>query len=30
VRDVVAERGLLSAEEFDALVLKAARDGRLD
>jgi fumarate hydratase class II/aspartate ammonia-lyase len=30
VRDVVAERGLLSAEEFDALVLQAARDGRLD
>jgi aspartate ammonia-lyase len=30
VRDVVAERGLLTAEEFDALVLKAARDGRLD
>ncbi|MBK9131559.1 MAG: aspartate ammonia-lyase [Gammaproteobacteria bacterium] len=30
VREVVAERGLLSAEEFDALVLKAARDGRLD
>ncbi|MCC6301839.1 MAG: aspartate ammonia-lyase [Gammaproteobacteria bacterium] len=28
VREVVAERGLLSAEEFDALVLKAARDGR--
>jgi aspartate ammonia-lyase len=30
VRDVVAERGLMTAEEFDALVLKAARDGRLD
>lgn len=30
VRDIVAERGLLSAEEFDALVLKAARDGRLE
>ncbi|MGE0372537.1 MAG: aspartate ammonia-lyase [Gammaproteobacteria bacterium] len=30
VREVVAERGLLSAEEFDALVLKAARDGRID
>ncbi|MBK8163751.1 MAG: aspartate ammonia-lyase [Gammaproteobacteria bacterium] len=30
VRELVAERGLLSAEEFDALVLKAARDGRID
>jgi fumarate hydratase class II/aspartate ammonia-lyase len=30
VRDIVAERGLLTAEEFDALVLKAARDGTLD
>ncbi len=30
VRNVVAERGLMTAEEFDALVLKAARDGRLD
>ncbi len=30
VRDIVAERGLLSAEEFDALVLKAARDGRIE
>ncbi|HFD92746.1 MAG TPA: aspartate ammonia-lyase [Gammaproteobacteria bacterium] len=29
VRDIVAERGLLSAEEFDALVLKAARDGNI-
>ncbi len=29
VRDIVAERGLLSAEEFDALVLQAARDGRI-
>ncbi|HHM04647.1 MAG TPA: aspartate ammonia-lyase [Gammaproteobacteria bacterium] len=27
VRDIVAERGLLSAEEFDRLVLRAARDG---
>jgi fumarate hydratase class II/aspartate ammonia-lyase len=30
VRDIVAERGLLTAEEFDALVLKAARDGTID
>jgi len=30
VRDIVAERELLSAEEFDALVLKAARDGNID
>jgi aspartate ammonia-lyase len=30
VRDIVAERGLLSATEFDALVLKAAREGRTD
>lgn len=30
VRDIVAERGLLSAEEFDRLVLQAARDGRVD
>ncbi len=29
VRDIVAERGLMSAEEFDELVLKAARDGRI-
>ncbi|MCL5668777.1 MAG: aspartate ammonia-lyase [Gammaproteobacteria bacterium] len=28
VRDIVAEHGLMSAEEFDALVLKAARDGQ--
>lgn len=27
VRDVVAARGLMSADKFDALVLKAARDG---
>ena len=27
VRDIVAARGLMSGEEFDALVLKAARDG---
>ncbi len=30
VRDIVAERGLLSAEEFDALVLRAARDGQIE
>jgi fumarate hydratase class II/aspartate ammonia-lyase len=30
VRDIVAERGLLSAEEFDRLVLSAAKDGRVD
>ncbi|MDR2876951.1 MAG: aspartate ammonia-lyase [Chromatiales bacterium] len=30
VRDIVAERGLLTAEEFDRLVLQAARDGRID
>lgn len=30
VRDIVAERNLLPAEEFDALVLKAARDGRVE
>ncbi len=29
VRDIVAERGLMSADEFDALVLKAARDGQV-
>lgn len=29
VRDIVAARGLLSGEEFDALVLKAARDGTI-
>lgn len=30
VRDLVAERELLSAEDFDALVLKAARDGKIE
>ncbi len=30
VRDIVAERGLLSTEEFDQMVEKAARDGRLE
>ncbi len=30
VREIVAERGLMSAEEFDALVLRAARDGVID
>ncbi len=30
VRDIVAERNLMSGEEFDELVLRAARDGRID
>ncbi len=30
VRDIVAERGLMDATEFDELVLRAARDGRID
>ncbi len=30
VREIVAAHGIMSAEEFDALVLKAARDGRVD
>jgi aspartate ammonia-lyase len=30
VRDIVAARGILSAGQFDALVLKAARDGKID
>ncbi len=30
VRDLVAERGLLTPEAFDALVLRAARDGLVD
>jgi len=30
VRDIVAEQGLMTAEAFNALVLKAARDGRID
>jgi len=29
VRDIVADQGLMSGEAFDALVLKAARDGQL-
>ncbi len=29
VREIVAEKGLLSAAEFDELVLQAARDGRI-
>ncbi|MEO6696519.1 MAG: aspartate ammonia-lyase [Gammaproteobacteria bacterium] len=29
VRDIVAEHGLMSGEEFDELVLKAARDGKM-
>lgn len=28
VRDIVAEQGLMSGDEFDAIVLKAARDGK--
>ena len=27
VRDIVEERGLMDVEDFDAIVLKAARDG---
>lgn len=30
VRDIVAERGLMSAEAFDKLVLRAAREGRIE
>jgi aspartate ammonia-lyase len=30
VRDIVEQRGLMSGDEFDALVLKAARDGKID
>ncbi len=30
VRDIVAERGLMTAEDFDTLVLKAARDGTIN
>jgi aspartate ammonia-lyase len=30
VRDIVAERGLLTTEQFDQMVEKAARDGRID
>ncbi|MEO1767056.1 aspartate ammonia-lyase [Thiobacter aerophilum] len=30
VREIVAAHGIMSAEAFDALVLKAARDGRID
>jgi aspartate ammonia-lyase len=30
VRDIVAEQKLMSLEDFDALVLKAARDGIID
>jgi aspartate ammonia-lyase len=29
VRDIVAEHGIMGREEFDALVLKAARDGKV-
>lgn len=30
VRDIVAEEGIMDGEAFDQLVLKAARDGRID
>jgi aspartate ammonia-lyase len=30
VREIVAKRGLMRAKEFDAMVLRAARDGRID
>jgi aspartate ammonia-lyase len=30
VRDIVAAHGIMSVEAFDALVLKAARDGKID
>lgn len=30
VRDIVAERNLMAAADFDALVLQAARDGNID
>jgi len=30
VREIVAERGIMSAEAFDKLVLKAARDGKIE
>ena len=30
VRDIVEERGLMSGDAFDAIVLKAARDGRIE
>ncbi len=30
VRDIVAARGIMSAAQFDALVLKAARDGKIE
>ncbi len=30
VREIVAEKGLMSAADFDAMVLQAAREGRLD
>jgi aspartate ammonia-lyase len=30
VREIVKERGLMGEEEFDAIVLKAARDGRVE
>lgn len=30
VRDIVTEKALMSADDFDALVLSAARDGKID
>ncbi len=30
VRDIVSEQNLMTAEEFDALVLKAAREGKIE
>ncbi len=30
IRELVAERGLMAADEFDQLVLRAARDGRVE
>lgn len=30
IREIVAERGIMSTDEFDMLVLRAARDGKLD
>jgi len=30
VRDLVAERGLMDGDEFDRLVLRAARDGQIE
>ncbi len=30
VRDIVTEKGLMNGDDFDALVLRAARDGKID